>query len=915
MGKQIARAVGLALTAVLGSVAVERVDGDLGEAFASPLLWLALACTLAGELVAQLQEYSSPGARARSRQERWSKAVVAFVDDGVPVGLGFVVSPRRVLTSWDVLERVARDKNPLSLWFTVTFPHLGEGDGVVQRQVRYRTQDAGNDVVALEVHEADRVPRSVLPFRFGRPAAGTDVSLFGYTDTGAGPAGETWVAGHVRGTVDGRWLQIDGDHGGVAGPRPGFCGGPVVEVTTGRVVGLMVEAASRDGRFEARALSSAVFEGLNIPARRPQRISRVVVEAVLRWAGKARDQVREAPAQVVGWGRRHRPTVVVGGTVAASVGATLLLLSALGILRPPVAPGPCVVVPVSISTEKDDLVKELAQQFNAEETVDGRCVDVQAAGLTSGGAMEALAGAERWDQEIVAKTIEIDETPQPPPPAVWMPTSTMWSDLLVSAKGLEGENLGSVTASVMAIAVPSAPGNAATMSWAALKKDAESEDFVLGRDVPLYSTSGLATTVAVYDAAVKALPGDSEGVTVDLVENPDVVGWVRDVESSVASYGQEATQYLENLYCGQTAPVDALVLQEQMIHSYNQGKPDGAEADCDAPPADEEYEPVASLDALQPLEGTVVLDHPYLLMPWIDDDQRAVAEAFYAYLTDDAQQDRFLDVGFRRPSDPLTRTDQLRTTTAAEQSTRITVPDATVLEAMRAQWDGVRKKAQVLLLLDTSLSMAGGPLEDVRAASHRALDLLDPSDEVAIWTFADGPVPVADFQPVGDGVSLHAVIDGLQSSGSGTALVNATIAAHEALEAKFPTSSDDERVQAVVLLTDGVNNPPATQEQVDALIGTIDEPEREVRIYTVPYGNETDECLLGEIAARTDAKFYGASTDQENIEDVLLAVFGNFGSPGGAADLPSREAKTLTSPSYDCPAEPTAAATAPGAGG
>ncbi|WP_125777401.1 VWA domain-containing protein [Antribacter gilvus] len=913
MGKQIARSVGLALTAVLGGVAIERVDGNLGEAFTSPLLWLALACTLAGELAAQLQEFSTPGARARARQERWSKAVVTIVDDGVPVGLGFVVSPRRVLTSWDVLERVAKDRNPLSLWFTVTFPHLGEGDGVVQRQVRCGTQDPDSDVVALEVHEADRVPRSVLPFRFGRPAAGTAVSLFGYADTGAGQAGETWVSGHVRGTVDGRWLQIEGDHGGVTGPRPGFCGAPVVEVTSGRVVGMMVEAASREGRFEARALAASVFEGLNVPARRPQRIARVVVEAVLRWAGKVRDQLRTAPAQVVGWGRQHRPTVVVGGTVAASVVATLLVLGALGILRPPVATGPCIVLPVSISTEKDDLVKDLAQEFNATETVDGRCVDVQAAGLTSGGAMEALASAERWDQDIVAKTIESDEPPQPPAPAVWMPTSSMWSELLGSSRGIESENLGSVTASVMAIAVPSAPGNPPTMSWAELKRDAESEDFVLGRDVPLYSTSGLATTVAVYDAAVKALPGEHDGVTVDLVHDPEVVGWVRDVESSVASYGQEATQYLEDIYCGKTAPVDALVLQEQMIHSYNLDKPDGADADCGS--GEREHEALTSLDALQPLEGTVVLDHPYLLMPGIGPAQRAVADAFFAYLTDDAQQEQFLDAGFRRPGDPLTRTDQLRGTTAAERSTSIAVPDATVLDAMRTQWDGVRKNAQVLLLLDTSLSMSGGPLDDVKAASHRALDLLDPSDEVAVWTFADGPVPVTDFQPVGDGASLHAVIDTLEPSGSGTALVNATIAAHEALEAKFPTSRDDEKVQAVVLLTDGVNKPPATQEQVDALITTIDEPEREVRIYTVPYGRETDECLLGEIAERTDARFYRASTDEKKVEDVLLAVFGNFGSPGGAADLPSREARSLTTPRYDCPSEPTAAASAPGAGG
>ncbi|MFC4853019.1 P-loop NTPase fold protein [Actinophytocola glycyrrhizae] len=162
---------------------------------------------------------------------------------------------------------------------------------------------------------------------------------------------------------------------------------------------------------------------------------------------------------------------------------------------------------VSVSTEKAALVTELAADYaGAERAVGGRCVDdLSVHGMTSGKAKVALAAGWRLGGEDL-----------PPEPQVWLPTSSMWTQLLTHDTEAGGgtdpatPSLGSVTASTLVIAMPQAVADTLEEArapltdwqdvlrlagepggWAAHGRP-EWGPFLLGRDNPEVSTSGLA---------------------------------------------------------------------------------------------------------------------------------------------------------------------------------------------------------------------------------------------------------------------------------------------------------------------------------------------------------------------------------------------------------------------------------------
>jgi len=108
---------------------------------------------------------------------------------------------------------------------------------------------AGDDIAVLTLPAA--APRGARPARFhgGQPAPGTAVQMFGMP--AARPAG-VWSTATVRGPVAGGRLQLDGAPDSAWRAQPGFSGGPVFEVGSGLMVGLLAETASvraaeRDG--------------------------------------------------------------------------------------------------------------------------------------------------------------------------------------------------------------------------------------------------------------------------------------------------------------------------------------------------------------------------------------------------------------------------------------------------------------------------------------------------------------------------------------------------------------------------------------------------------------------------------------------------------------------------------------------
>ncbi|MEV2235709.1 substrate-binding domain-containing protein [Streptomyces phaeochromogenes] len=583
--------------------------------------------------------------------------------------------------------------------------------------------------------------------------------------------------------------------------------------------------------------------------------------------------------------------------VAVVVG--LVLLAAVGVVVSASvggSGGDCDVrLEVNSSTEKGDLLADLAEDYNdsGRELAGGKCARVAVSETSSGVAKDALA--QGWDERR-------DGAPEP---QVWTPSSSLWLTLLqrdataADRKLLTDEKPRSLATSPLAIAMPRPMAEAlgwpekkigwrdvlslTQKGWASVGRP-EWGRFSLGKDNPHTSTSGLGATVATFYAAT----GRSSDLTVDDVEDAKTRRFVAGVESGVLHYASDATAYMANLAeadaDGQALSyASAIAVQEQLIHLYNQGSPTG-----ETEKIGKGKKPQVPLVAVHPADGTLMFDHPFAVLPSASKDQRAAAADFRAFLLEDAQQRRFQKTGFR-DHEGNAGSELARSVSLSEQSegnlSLIDPPADDVLAAVLDSWDELRKKARVLLVMDVSGSMtqtAGGGQSRMEAAKKAAADTLDlyhPDDEVGLWAFStetdDHPEPYREIvppRPVRDNEKrLTEAINGLNAEG-GTALYATVRAARKEMLAEL----DADRINAVVVLTDGRNEYPADND-LDALLRDLDasQLERSVRVFTVAFSGQADFGTLTKIATATKATSYDAR-DPAVIDKVMVSVISNF---------------------------------------
>ncbi len=153
----------------------------------------------------------------------------------------------------------------------------------------------------------------------------------------------------------------------------------------------------------------------------------------------------------------------------------------------------------------------------------------------------------------------------------------------------------------------------------------------------------------------------------------------------------------------------------------------------------------------------------------------------------------------------------------------------------------------VIMVMDTSGSMAGAPLATTQEAAVAFVDSLLPNDKAAVIAFADSVGPPSALS--GDKRALASVLRGLEASGS-TALHDAVVAGVRAAgAAPLPR-------KVVVLLTDGEDygaRSAATLEESLAEAGSAGIP-----IFTIGVGEDVNVPYLQEVAQRSGGRFLAA---------------------------------------------------------
>ena len=166
----------------------------------------------------------------------------------------------------------------------------------------------------------------------------------------------------------------------------------------------------------------------------------------------------------------------------------------------------------------------------------------------------------------------------------------------------------------------------------------------------------------------------------------------------------------------------------------------------------------------------------------------------------------------------------------------------------------------VVIVIDTSGSMAGQPIALAKEAAKAFMTQLAPEDRVAVVRFSNDVQLAQDFTT--DRAAASAVIDGLEAQGN-TALYRATAAA--ALKAGASTATR----RAIVLLSDGADfgtDGATTRDQAVQAATTANVP-----IFAIGEGTDIDRAYLQQISDVSKGQYLEAPDPRQ-----LGALYGGI---------------------------------------
>ena len=523
------------------------------------------------------------------------------------------------------------------------------------------------------------------------------------------------------------------------------------------------------------------------------------------------------------------------------------------------APAGAVKIVLAYSPEKDEMLTRLIAQYNDEHhKVGGSEVFVEGQKWSSGESESKIAqGVFR--------------------PTAWSPSSSLWGRLLnfQADKTYVADSNPSLVRTPLVIAMWESEAKALgwprrQTSWAEILKMATSStgwakyglptygQFRLGHTNPDFSTSGLSAVVAQY----YAVTGKHENLTPADVSRPNARAAVKQIQQSVVHYGDTTLFFADQLKLHGPAYASAVAMEEVTLLDYNRTRPQGAER----------------LLAEYPSDGTFYSDDPYITLnaPWVTPAQKQASDAFGAWLVAQIDPSLAAQYGFRpgdRTLKPVAPIDQAHGVLPAQPALVLQLPTPRVLALVKSFWHADRKPANVELVVDVSGSMQEGDrIRQAIRGLQRFLRELSPRDRVGLLYFNDAlheGVGIAPFET--NAPQLRSTVDRLIADGS-TALYDATARGVANVEAL----ADDSRINAVVVLSDGQDT--ASKLNLSQLLAKLNARSasegRQVRIFTIAYGEDADQSVLERIAVASGGKAFVG--DPTQIEKVYLQISSFF---------------------------------------
>jgi Ca-activated chloride channel family protein len=485
----------------------------------------------------------------------------------------------------------------------------------------------------------------------------------------------------------------------------------------------------------------------------------------------------------------------------------------------PQAPSNALKISIAYSPEKEGWLKDRIAAFNGGNTkINGQAVFVEGINKSSGAARTEI------------KNGQLKVT-------VWSPSASTWLEVLKQEGGNANVAVSSRPLVLTPVVISMWKPMAEALGWPnkpigwsdmlELINDPQGWGkyghpewgrFSWGHTDPEISTSALSTLLAEFYAAV----GKQKNLTVADVQDPKSQQFIRDLGKGIKHYGYNTLVFSDNMQKFGTSYISAFPMEEITLIDFNKNKA-----------------PQVPLVAIYPKEGTFWHDDPYIIMSSASGPEQQAAEQFFNFLLTPESQQLAMSYGFRPANVDVPLADPISPAYGVQPQgvqNILPIPSAEVIVEAKRVWGQNRKRADIVLVVDVSGSMAdNGKLDQAKAGLETFLQRILPEDRVGLVTFSTGaqidvvPAPLSENR-----IALGDAIQSLRPQGK-TAIYDGLMAGKQALD-QIPAESED-RIKAIVLLTDGQEN--ASKATFDQLKQEFDETG--VSIFPVAYGNESDQ--------------------------------------------------------------------------
>ncbi|MCS6882368.1 MAG: VWA domain-containing protein [Oscillochloridaceae bacterium] len=489
------------------------------------------------------------------------------------------------------------------------------------------------------------------------------------------------------------------------------------------------------------------------------------------------------------------------------------------------APANAIRISIAYSPEKEKWLTEQISRFNQQRVlIEGRPVFVEGINKSSGVART----------EIKNGTLNV---------TVWSPSASTWLEVLKQESGNPNIAVSSKPLVLTPVVIGMWRPMAEAMGWPnqpigwsdmlALIEDPQGWGkfghpewgrFSWGHTDPEVSTTALSTLIAEFYAA----SGKQRGLTVADVQSSEAQQFIRDLGQGIKHYGYNTLIFSSNMKKFGMSYISAFPMEEITLIDFNKFDP-----------------PPTPLVAIYPREGTFWHDNPFIILSSASDVERQAATAFYDFLLTSEAQQAAMSYGFRPANVNVPLTDPISPAYGVDPQgvqTVLELPSAEVIVAVKNAWALNRKRADIMLVVDTSGSMQGDKLTMVQAGLETFLMRILPEDRLGLITFDSSARVVVPMAALSENrIPLQQAIGEMRARGK-TAVFDALELARAELEALPP--AEDDRIRAIVLLSDGADN--ASTISIEDLRQRFDETD--ISIFPVAYGADADVTILEQIA-------------------------------------------------------------------